>query len=75
MTCNIGYASDSRMAAVQFCFTHQCEAPGGLCKHTGTEVLRTILTICDGDWPESKGPHVTIDAIRHHARKALGIDK
>lgn len=36
------------------------------------ETLRLVLRICDSDWPTSKGPHVTIDAIRHHVTTALG---
>lgn len=35
------------------------------------EALETIIRVCDSDWPESRGPHVTIDAVRHHARSAL----
>lgn len=33
--------------------------------------LETVIRVCDSDWPESRGPHVTIDAVRYHARAAL----
>lgn len=57
--------------AIGWCQTHNRPSSACVGVTAAEDALKKILAICESDWPESKGPNVTIDAIRHHAREAL----